>query len=135
MTPAAYKDLVIAYKNASPVRLSDVGTVVAGVENNRVAPDGTTAIRRWCSTSSASPAPTSSRRWRAIKEALPALQRAIPAAVAMTVVVDRTETIRASVNDVQFTLVLSIGLVVFVIFLFLRSARATLIPASHCRCR
>ncbi len=128
VTPAAYKDLVIAYKNASPVRLSDLGTVVAGVENNRVAgwyngnPAVVLDIQR-------QPGANIVSTVAAIKEALPGLQRAIPAAVAMMVVVDRTETIRASVNDVQFTLMLSIGLVVFVIFLFLRSARATLIPA------
>ncbi len=128
VTPAAYKDLVIAYKNASPVRLSDVGTVVAGVENDRVAgwyngnPAVVLDIQR-------QPGANIVATVAAIKEALPGLQRAIPAAVAMAVVVDRTETIRASVDDVQFTLMLSIGLVVFVIFLFLRSARATLIPA------
>jgi len=128
VTPAAYKDLVIAYKNASPVRLSDLGTVVAGVENNRVAGwyDGNPAV---VLDIQRQPGANIVSTVAAIKEALPGLQRAIPAAVAMTVVVDRTETIRASVNDVQFTLMLSIGLVVFVIFLFLRSARATLIPA------
>jgi len=128
VTPAAYKDLVIAYKNASPVRLSDLGTVVAGVENNRVAgwyngePAVVLDIQR-------QPGANIVSTVAAIKDALPALQRSIPAAVKMQVVTDRTETIRASVNDVQFTLMLSIGLVVFVIFLFLRSARATLIPA------
>jgi len=128
VTPAAYKDLVIAYKNASAVRLSDVGTVIAGVENDRVAgwyngnPAVVLDIQR-------QPGANIVSTVAAIKAALPGLQRAMPAAVAMAVVVDRTETIRASVNDVQFTLMLSIGLVVFVIFLFLRSARATLIPA------
>jgi len=128
VTPAAYKDLVIAYKNASPVRLSDVGTVIGGVENDRVAgwyngnPAVVLDIQR-------QPGANIVSTVAAIKDALPGLQRAIPAAVAMSVVVDRTETIRASVDDVQFTLMLSIGLVVFVIFLFLRSARATLIPA------
>ncbi len=128
VTPAAYKDLVIAYKNASAVRLSDVGTVVAGVENDRVAGwyNGNAAV---VLDIQRQPGANIVATVAAIKEALPALQRAIPAAVAMTVVVDRTETIRASVNDVQFTLMLSIVLVVGVIFLFLRSARATLIPA------
>ncbi len=128
VTPAAYKDLVIAYKNAAPVRLSDLGTVVAGVENNRVAGwyDGNPAV---VLDIQRQPGANIVSTVAAIKESLPGLQRAIPAAVAMTVVVDRTETIRASVNDVQFTLMLSTGLVVFVIFLFLRSARATLIPA------
>ncbi len=128
VTPDAYKELVIAYKNASPVRLSDVGTVIGGVENDRVAgwfngnPAVVLDIQR-------QPGANIVSTVAAIKDALPGLQRAIPAAVAMAVVVDRTETIRASVDDVQFTLMLSIGLVVFVIFLFLRSARATLIPA------
>ena len=128
VTPAAYKELVIAYKNSSPVRLSDVGTVIGGVENDRVAgwfngnPAVVLDIQR-------QPGANIVSTVAAIKDALPGLQRAIPAAVAMAVVVDRTETIRASVDDVQFTLMLSIGLVVFVIFLFLRSARATLIPA------
>ncbi len=128
VTPAAYQDLVIAYKNASPVRLADVGTVIGGVENDRVAgwfngnPAVVLDIQR-------QPGANIVATVAAIKDALPALTRAIPAAVAMAVVVDRTETIRASVDDVQFTLMLSIGLVVFVIFLFLRSARATLIPA------
>ena len=128
VTPAAYKDLVIAYKNASPVRLEDVGTVIGGVENDRVAgwyngnPAVVLDIQR-------QPGANIVSTVAAIKDALPALTRAIPAAVTMAVVVDRTETIRASVADVQFTLMLSIGLVVFVIFLFLRSARATLIPA------
>jgi len=128
VTPAAYKDLVVAYKNASAVRLSDLGTVVAGVENNRVAgwyngnPAVVLDIQR-------QPGANIVSTVAAIKDALPGLQRSIPAAVRMQVVTDRTETIRASVADVQFTLMLSIGLVVFVIFLFLRSARATLIPA------
>ena len=128
VTPAAYKDLVIAYKNASAVRLSDVGTVVAGVENNRVAGwyNGTPAV---VLDIQRQPGANIVATVAALKEALPALTRAIPAAVTMTIVTDRTETIRASVADVQFTLALSIGLVVFVIFLFLRSARATLIPA------
>jgi multidrug efflux pump subunit AcrB len=64
-----------------------------------------------------------------VRDALPQLRRTLPAQLRMVVVTDRTETIRASVSDVQFTLLLSVGLVVAVIFLFLRSARATLIPA------
>ncbi|MBC7800369.1 MAG: multidrug efflux RND transporter permease subunit [Gemmatimonadaceae bacterium] len=127
-TPEAYKDLVIAYRNESAVRLSDVGSVAAGVENNRVAGwyNGTQAV---VLDIQRQPGANIVATVAAIKEALPALQRAIPAAVTMTVVTDRTETIRASVHDVQFTLALSIGLVVGVIFLFLRSWRATLVPA------
>ena len=128
VTPAAYKDLVIAYKNGAAVRLSDVGSVVGGVENNRVAGwyNGTPAV---VLDIQRQPGANIVSTVAAIKAALPALQNAIPAAVTMTVVTDRTETIQASVADVQYTLVLSIVLVVGVIFLFLRSARATVIPA------
>ncbi len=128
VSPAAYNALVIAYKKAAAVRLSDVGSVVGSVENDRVAgwyngkPAVVLDIQR-------QPGANIVATVAAIKEALPALQRAIPAAVLMQVVTDRTETIRASVFDVQLTLAMSIGLVVFVIYLFLRSARATLIPA------
>ncbi len=88
-----------------------------------------TASRPWCWTSSASPAPTSCRRWTPSKQALPKLQAAIPAGIKLSIVTDRTQTIRASVRDVQYTLIMSVVLVVLVIFLFLRSARATFIPA------
>ena len=127
-SPDAYRNLVIAYRDGAPVRLSDVGTVVGGVENDRVAgwyngkPAVVLDIQR-------QPGANIVSTVAAIKEALPALQRAVPAAIRMEVVTDRTETIRASVDDVQLTLALSIGLVVFVIYLFLRSARATIIPA------
>ena len=128
VTPAAYEDLVIAYRNTAPVRLSDLGSVIGGVENNRVAgwyngqPAVVLDIQR-------QPGANIVSTVAAIKQALPGMRAAIPAGVAMTVVTDRTETIRASVADVQYTLVLSIVLVVGVIFLFLRSARATIIPA------
>ena len=128
VTPTAYKDLVIAYKNAAPVRLSDVGSVIGGVENDRVAGwyNGTPAV---VLDIQRQPGANIVSTVAAIQAALPGLQNAIPAAVTMTVVTDRTGTIRASVEDVQFTLLLSIVLVVGVIFLFLRSARATIIPA------
>ncbi len=128
LSPKAYQDLVIAWRNGAPVRLSDVGAVVPGVENDRVAswhngrPAVILDIQR-------QPGANIVATVAAIQEALPALQRAIPAAVRMQVTTDRTETIRASVADVQVTLAIAIGLVVFVIYLFLRSARATLIPA------
>ena len=128
VTPDAYRDLVITYKNGAPVRLSNVGSVVGGVENDRVAGwyNGTPAV---VLDIQRQPGANIVSTVAAIKEALPALQNSIQAGVAMTVVTDRTETIRASVADVEYTLVLSIVLVVGVIFLFLRSARATVIPA------
>ena len=127
-TPDGYKSLVIAWRNGAAVRLSDLGDVVAGVENDRVSGwyNGRAAV---VLDIQRQPGANIVSTVAAIKAALPALQRAIPAQIRMEVVTDRTETIRASVNDVQFTLALSIGLVVFVIYLFLRSARATLIPA------
>ena len=132
LSPEAYRSLVIAYRNAAPVRLSDVGSVIGGVENDRVAaayvangashPAVVLDIQR---QPGANIVATVDR----IKQELPALQRAMPAAISLTIVTDRTETIRASVDDVQLTLLLSIVLVVLVIFAFLRSWRATLIPA------
>ncbi len=128
LSPDQYNALVVSYKNGAPVRLSDVGSVVGGVENDRVAgwyngkPAVILDIQR-------QPGANIVATVAAIRDALPALQRSIPAQVTMQAVTDRTETIRASVEDVEFTLVLAIGLVVFVIYLFLRSARATLIPA------
>jgi len=125
---AAYKDLVISWENGAPVRLSDVGTVVSGIENQRVSaqlngvPAVVIDIQR-------QPGANIVRTVDAIKEQLPRLRRSIPSGVKLTVVTDRTETIRASVADVQFTLILSVVLVVLVVFVFLRSIRATFIPA------
>ncbi len=123
-----YQNLVIAYRNSAPVRLSDVGQVISGVENDRVgawfqgAPAVLVDIQR-------QPGANIVQTVAAIRAALPELQSTIPAGIHTTIVTDRTDTIRASVADVQFTLLLAIGLVVLVIFLFLGSVRATLIPA------
>ncbi len=139
MSPDAYRDLVIAWRGKAPVRLSDIGSVVGGLENTRAGawyfgqrPDGggpapgtpavVVDIQR-------QPGANIVETVERVRQALPQLRRALPAQLRMVVVTDRTETIRASVTDVQFTLFLAIGLVVAVIFLFLRSARATIIPA------
>jgi multidrug efflux pump len=128
VSPEAYNALVVAYRNAAPVRLSDVGTVVGGLENNRVGatyqghPAVVIDVQR-------QPGANIVQTVAAIRQALPDLRRAMPAAITMQVVTDRTETIRASVEDVEYTLMLSIVLVVLVIFAFLRSWRATIIPA------
>jgi multidrug efflux pump len=127
-TPDAYRDLVIAYRNNAAVRLADVGSVVGGLENDRVMaryhgrPAVLLDIQR---QPGANIVATVDR----LRRELPDLQRAIPAGITLSVVSDRTETIRASVADVQFTLILSIVLVVGVIYLFLGSWRATVIPA------
>ena len=125
---AAYKELVIAWRNGAPVRLSAIGSVVPDVENNRVAAtfDGRSAV---VLDIQRQPGANIVQTVDLIKAELPRLRRSMPTGIALTIVSDRTETIRASVNDVQTTLVLSIVLVVGVIFVFLRSWRATLIPA------
>ena len=125
---AAYRNLVIAWRNGAPVRLSAVGSVISGVENNRVAAfyNGTPAV---VLDIQRQPGANIVQTVRAIKDALPRLRRAIPSGIRLSIVTDRTETIRASVADVQYTLILSVLLVVAVIFVFLRSWRATFIPA------
>ncbi|MCW3475167.1 multidrug efflux RND transporter permease subunit [Limobrevibacterium gyesilva] len=128
LSPDAYRSLLIAYRNGAPVRMSDVGSVVGGVENDRTGaryqgqPAVVIDVQR-------QPGANIVQTVDRIKRELPNLRRAMPAAINMVIVNDRTETIRASVNDVQATLILSIFLVVLVIYVFLRSWRATVIPA------
>ncbi len=127
-----YNDLVIAWRNGAPVKLSAVGSVIGGVENDRVGawyfshgkrePAAVLDIQR-------QPGANIVQTVERVKQALPALQHAIPAGIRISFVTDRTETIRASVRDVQITLVMAVVLVVLVIFAFLRSPRATFIPA------
>jgi multidrug efflux pump len=123
---AAYKSLVLAYRGGSPVMLSDVAEVIDGLENNKVGgwyqgqPAVVIDIQR-------QPGANVIQTVDRILAELPRLKRAMPADVTLTVVHDRTGTIRASVNDVQFTLVLSVALVVLVVLLFLRTIRATII--------
>ena len=125
---AAYKNLVVAWRNGAPVRLSAVGSVIGGVENDRVGAiyDGTPAV---VLDIQRQPGANIVQTVQAVQEALPRLRKAIPSGIRIAVVTDRTETIRASVRDVQLTLAMSVVLVVGVIFVFLRSARATFIPA------
>lgn len=126
--PDQYADLVIAYRNGSPVRIRDIGRAVSAGENELIAGWYNNkraiilAIQR---QPGANVIETVSR----IKAMMPALQASIPADVKVNVISDRTQTIRASVADVQFTLLLTVALVVMVIFLFLRSLWATIIPA------
>ena len=128
VSPDAYRTLVLAWRNGAPVRLSDVGSVAAGVEDDRTAaayqgrPAVVLDIQR-------QPGANIVQTVDRIKQQLPMLQRAIPSGIRTTIVLDRTQTIRASVADVQGTLLLSIALVVAVIFLFLRTWRATIVPA------
>ena len=122
----AYRTLIIAYRGGSPVMLSDVANVIDGLENEKVGgwfngmPSVIIDVQR-------QPGANVIDTVRRIGQELPRLQRAMPKGISLTVVQDRTGTIRASVRDVQFTLVLSVALVVMVVFIFLRSVRATII--------
>ncbi|MGC2395531.1 MAG: efflux RND transporter permease subunit, partial [Rhodomicrobium sp.] len=125
-TAKAYEDIVVAYNNGAPVLLRDVATVIAGLENNKVlaryngVPAVVIDIQR---QPGANIVGTVDR----IKKILPKLEAALPAGVKAEVVADRTGTIRASVRDVQFTLVLSVVLVVMVVLLFLRTLSTTIV--------
>jgi multidrug efflux pump len=125
---AEYQPLIIAYKNGSPVRLSDVATVIEGAENVKQA--------AWMNTTQAlimniqrQPGANIISVVDRVKALLPQLRATLPRAIDIRVLTDRTNTIRASVKDVQFELMLTVALVVMVIFLFLRSLAATIIPS------
>jgi multidrug efflux pump len=125
---AEYRPIVIAYRSGAPILLSDVADVVDDAENIRLAAwmnDVPAVILNIQRQPGANVIEVVDR----IKRALPQLQASLPAAVDVAILTDRTVTIRASVRDVQFELMLAIALVVMVIFLFLRSLPATLIPS------
>ena len=123
-----YKPIVVAYHNGAPVRLSDVANVIDGTENNQLAawmnltPAVIVNIQRQPGANIISVVDR-------IKKLLPQLQASLPTAVKVEILTDRTTTIRASVKDVEFELILSIALVVMVVFLFLRNLAATVIPS------
>ena len=125
---AQYNSIVVAYKNGAPVRLSDVASAVDSAENIKQAawmnttPAVVVNIQRQPGSNIISVADR-------VKVLLKQLQSSLPASVKVQILTDRTETIRASVKDVQFELMLTIGLVVLVIFLFLRNLPATVIPS------
>jgi multidrug efflux pump len=125
-TADAYKSVVVAYRNGAPVLLSDVARVIDGLENVKVGgwlqgvPAVIIDVQR-------QPGANVIETVRLVQAELPRLQRAMPADAHLTVVHDRTGTIRASIRDVQFTLVLAVALVVLVVLIFLRTIRATII--------
>ena len=126
--PDQYADLVIAYRNGSPVRVRDIGRAISAPENDLIA--------GWYNNQRAvllsvqrQPGANVVETVQRIKDMMPVLQASIPAAIKINVISDRTQTIRASIADVQFTLLLTVALVVMVIFIFLRSFWATIIPA------
>ena len=122
----AYRDLIVAYRNNAPIVLGDVARVVDGLENSKVGgwyqgdPAVIIDVQR-------QPGANVIHTVERIRSVLPRMQRAMPTGVTLTIVHDRTDTIRASVRDVQFTLVLSVVLVVLVVLIFLRTVRATII--------
>src|SRR6267142_2821903 len=128
LTSDAYKPIVIAYKNGAPVRIMDVANVVDGAENVKQAawendqPAVIVNIQR-------QPGANIINVVDRIQNLLPQLKATLPSSVQVSILTDRTTTIRASVKDVQFELMLTVALVVMVIFLFLRSLAATSIPS------
>jgi multidrug efflux pump len=123
-----YRGIIVAYRNGAPVRLSDVATVIESAENNKLA--------SWMNTTPAillnvqrQPGANVIAVVDSIKRLLPEIRASMPANVELTILTDRTNTIRASVHDVEFELTLAVILVVLVIFLFLRSVPATIIPS------
>jgi multidrug efflux pump len=127
VTSADYKQVVVAYRNGAPVMLTDVAKIVDGVENESLA--------AWSNATPAvilniqrQPSANTVKVVNSIQALLPQLESTLPASVHVAVITDRTVSIRASVDDVQFELGLTIALVVMIIFLFLRSLSATLIP-------
>ncbi len=127
-SPDEYKKIVIAYKNGAPVYLSDVATVAESAEN--------TKLSSWLNTTPAvllniqrQPGANVIQVVDSVKALLPELRTTLPGSVDVSIVTDRTTTIRASVSDVEVELTLAVGLVVLVIFLFLRNVPATFIPS------
>jgi multidrug efflux pump len=123
-----YKNIVISYSNGAPVLVKDVANVVNGVENSKQA--------AWMNMTPAvilniqrQPGANTITVVNAIQKVLPQLEANLPAGIKVTPLTDMTTSIHASVNDVEFELMLTIGLVVMVIFIFLRSLRATIIPS------
>src|SRR5262249_21942112 len=128
LSSAGYKPIIIAYRHNAPIRLQDVAEVTDDVENSNQA--------AWMNDTPAvimnvqrQPAANIMSVADSINTLLPQLTAALPPSVHVSLLTDRTETIRASVNDIQFELLLTVALVVMVIFLFLRNFSATIIPS------
>jgi HAE1 family hydrophobic/amphiphilic exporter-1 len=123
-----YQNLIVAYRNGSPVRLKDVANAVDSVENDRLASwyNGQRGILLGVQRQ---PDANTVQVVDSVKALIPVFEAALPASVKLSVMLDRSVSIRNSVHDVQFTLLLTAGLVVLVIFIFLRNVTATLIPA------
>jgi len=124
----SFRSLVVAYRNGSPVRLRDVAEVIDGVENSQLA--GWAGQKRAIILSvQRQPGANVIQVADRVKALLPQLAASLPQGIRVDISSDRTETVRASVHDVQFTLLLTIGLVIGVMLVFLRNLRATAIPS------
>ena len=125
---AAYQNLIIAYRNGAPVRLDQIGRAVDGVQTDKVASwyNGTRAV---VLAIQRQPGTNTVEVVNAIRKILPSFRKQLPASVNLDVLYDRSISIRDSVRDVEFTLLLAIALVILVIFLFLRNLSATVIPS------
>jgi len=128
----AYRPLIVAYRNGSPVRLDKIAHVLDSVENDKVAAwyvDSNSQKRSIILAVQRQPGTNTVEVANAVKELLPTFSEKLPASVSVKVLIDRSIPIKDSVNDVQFTLLLTLVLVVLVIFLFLRNVSATVIPS------
>ena len=140
LSAAPWDDVIVAFRNGSPIRIRDIGRAVPGPEDmkkaawafsGKAAPhddeviNGPSLVMGITKEPGANVIETAQR----IKDALPHLQASLPSSVHVTTLIDRTQNIRASVDEVELTLVLSIALVILMIFMFLRSVTATLIPS------
>jgi len=123
-----YQQVIVTYRNGAPVRVSDVAQVIDDAENIR-GEGSYNGHRAIILVVQRQPGANTIETVERIKAQLPRLRAAVPAGLDISIVSDRSQTIRASVNEVQFTLILTIALVVLVVYLFLRSARTTFIPA------
>ncbi len=128
MTAEPYRPIIVAYRNGQPVRLRELGTVIDSVENDKTAAwyinqrSIILAIQRQPGTNTVQVADD-------VKALLPTFEPQLPASVKLHMLYDRSDSIRDSVHDVKFTLLLTLALVVLVIFLFLRNLSATIIPS------
>ncbi len=128
---ARYRPLIVAYRNGQPIRLQELGQVVDSVENDQVAAwyvDRNMDQRSIILAIQRQPGVNTVEVAQRVKELLPTFEAQLPASVSLNILWDRTQSIQASVNDVKFTLLLTLCLVVLVIFLFLRNLSATIIP-------
>ena len=130
-----FADLIVSYQNGAPVRLRDIGHIYDGIQNDKLAA-WVNGKRGVLLAIQKQPGVNTIDVVQRIKAVLPGFQKQLPAGVSLKVFYDRTESIRASVDDVEFSLLLALGLVILVIFVFLRNLSATIIPSRWlCRCR